>query len=197
MSNYNEEYYIIGMNNNGSQPHLDAENGSPDYYHKETVIEKPKKMKFKLGYPIPRKPKMVDYHPTPYTVISPKIQEIIENFNLKGVQLLPLVIKGKNDELYKDYKLIHIYKIIPALDKGKSDFKWVSNLNIANPIRRLRLKEKVLDEISLEDRLLFRLEENTVFELYHKKIVDAILATNPEGISFTKVSEWNIGSAFK
>ena len=192
MSNYNEEYYIIGMSNNGSYPHLDGENRGMEYYYKREAIEKPKKMKFKLGYPIPRKPKMVDYHPTPYTVISPKIQEIIESFNLKGVQLLPLVIKGKNDELYKDYKLIHIYNIIPALDKGKSDFKWVSNLNIANPIRRLRLKEKVLDEISLDDRLLFRLEENTVFELYHKKIVDTIMATNPEGLQFTKVEDWHI-----
>ena len=78
------------------------------------------------------------------------------------------------------------------MDREKSTFDWDDDLSLANPIEKLVLNEELLNSIPLEERLIFRLEENKVFEIYHKSIVDTIMATNPEGIMFTSVADWHI-----
>jgi hypothetical protein len=57
-------------------------------------------------------------------------------------------------------------------------------------IDRFTLDKEVLGKIPLEERLIFRLEEDETMKLYHKSIVDAIMAVNPTGVQFTKVEDW-------
>ena len=59
----------------------------------------------------------------------------------------------------------------------------------------LSLNEKVLDQVPLEERLVFRLEEDPTF-LFHESVVKALEGANLSGLGFIKVKDWNIGSEF-
>jgi hypothetical protein len=75
------------------------------------------------------------------------------------------------------------------MDKEKSDFEEddYGDYNIES----FQLDEKVLKKIPLEERLVFKLKEDGTIELYHRSVVDAIMATKPEGVMFTKVEDWS------
>jgi hypothetical protein len=58
------------------------------------------------------------------------------------------------------------------------------------------LDTTTLSKIPLKDRLCFRLGELFTHQLFHKSIVEKITETNPTGIRFIKVEDYNVGSAF-
>ena len=190
------EYYIVDANDNGQYPLL-VVTENEDYEFEEEMIENPEPMTYVLGEPVPKKPVMADYHFSERSVISKKIYDALVPKNIEGIQFIPAIITGKKDEIYEDYFYFHIYNYLSVMDKEKSIYKWMKTANVANPIEKLVLNQKALEEIPLEKRLIFRLRENDTFELFHKSIVDVIMATEPKGIQFTKVENWNISTPFK
>ncbi|GHV35523.1 hypothetical protein FACS1894178_5270 [Bacteroidia bacterium] len=190
------EYYFIGRANNPQHPLLIADNDCPPYLRKEEYIENPETMAFCFGKPIPRKPKMADYHSQPKSVISKKIFDVLDNMNVKGIQLIPAVIRGKKGETYENYWYIHIINSYPALDREKSIYTWDDFIEVASPLKKVVLNEDFLKTIPLEERLIFYLKENGVKQFFHKSVVDAIMATNPEGVAFYNVKEWQEGQQF-
>lgn len=190
------EYYIIERSGSGSFPLLIEDDGCPYYIKEKKQIENPKHMFFCLGNPIPRKPEMADYHPVPYTVVSHKIFEVIDPLNIKGIQLLPATITGKEDELYEDYFYLHIYNIYEVLDRDLSEYDWDDFIGQASDIEKLILDKEAMNNISLEERLIFKLKEDPTFEFYHQSIVNKIIESNPRGLRFINVDDWNIGTAF-
>ena len=194
--NTNEfEYYIIGMLGIANAPLLIEDEGCPFYIKQKEYIENPERMFFCLGAPVPRNPVMVDYHPVPYTVVSKKIYDILQPLFINGVQLIPATITGKDNVLYEDYFYLHIYNIYELLDRDLSVYDWDDFIEQAEDIEKIVISKNI-EKIPLKERLIFKLKEDPTFEFYHKSVVDAIMATNPEGISFTKVEDWNIGTAF-
>ena len=194
--NTNEfEYYIIGMLGIASAPLLIEDEGCPFYIKRKEYIENPERMFFCLGAPVPRNPVMVDYHPVPYTVVSKKIYDILQPLFINGVQLIPATITGKDNVLYEDYFYLHIYNIYELLDRDLSVYDWDDFIEQAEDIEKIVISKNI-EKIPLKERLIFKLKEDPTFEFYHKSVVDAIMTTNPEGISFTKVEDWNIGTAF-
>lgn len=190
------EYYIINRENNNNYPLLLENKGSPSYAAETDFIENPEEIIFCLGDPIPRKPQMVDYHATPYSVISRKIYNILEPKRVKGVQLIPSTVIGKDGELYKDYWYMHIYNIHAVLDRENSIYKWSEIRQVANFIDKLILDNRKLEEIPLEDRLIFRLKERRTFQLFHKSIVDRITAEDVRGVRFITVDDWSTETQF-
>ncbi|GHT57734.1 hypothetical protein FACS18945_2680 [Bacteroidia bacterium] len=190
------EYYFIGRANNPQHPLLIADNDCPPYLRKKEYIENPETMAFCFGKPIPRKPKMADYHSQPKSVISKKIFDVLDNMNVKGIQLIPAVIRGTKGETYENYWYIHIINRYPALDREKSIYTWDDFIEVASPLKKVVLNEDFLKTIPLEERLIFYLKENGVEQLFHKSVVDAIMATNPEGVAFYNVKEWQEGQQF-
>jgi hypothetical protein len=189
------EYYFINRANNNHHPVLIADTACPPYLRKKEYIENPQRMFFCFGKPIPKKPKMVDYHSSPKSIISKKIFDVLNELKIKGIQLIPATITGKNDEIYEDYWYIHIINRYPAIDREKSDISW-SNMGWVLSINKLVLNEDYLQTISLEERLIFYLAEDGVEQLFHKSVVDAIMATNPEGVVFTNIKDWYQGAQF-
>lgn len=191
------EYYIIERANNSLFPLLIEDDGCPFYIKQKDRIENPERMFFCLGAPIPRKPEMVDYHPVPYTVVSRKIYNILQSMNINGTQLIPATITGKENELYEDYFYLHIYNIYEILDKELSVFsKWNKILKEAMGLSKIVFDKKELDDIPLEKRLIFKLKEKKTIEFYHQSIVDKVMESNPRGIRFINVDDWNEGSVF-
>ncbi|GHV57924.1 hypothetical protein FACS1894182_08150 [Bacteroidia bacterium] len=190
------EYYFIGRANNPQHPLLIEDSDCPPYSWEESRIENPQPMYYCLGKPVPRKPKMVDYHSSPDSVISKKIFDVLDNLNVKGIQLIPAVIRGKNDEIYENYWYIHIINHYSVIDKENSEYDWDSFLGKIWALDKLVLDEEKLKPIPLDERLIFRMPEYTAETLVHKSVVDAIMATNPEGVAFYNVKEWQEGQQF-
>ncbi|GHV35514.1 hypothetical protein FACS1894178_5240 [Bacteroidia bacterium] len=189
------EYYFISRANNPQHPLLIADNDCPPYLRKKEYIENPETMAFCFGKPIPRKPKMADYHSEPNSVISKKIFDVLDNLNIKGIQLIPSIITGKNDEIYENYWYIHIINHYSVIDKENSECEW-NTLGKIRALDKLVLDEEKLKAIPLDERLIFRMPEYRVEALFHKSVVDAIMATNPEGVAFYNVKEWHEGQQF-
>ena len=194
--NTNEfEYYFIGRDNNEQHPLLVEDSNCPPYKLERIAIDNPLSMEYRLGKPIPKKPKMVDYHSAVNSVISKKIFDVLAPMNIKGVQLIPAIITGKDDKIYEDYWYAHIYNYFPALDRENSNCRWDSR-GVAYQMRKIVLNEDFLKTLPLEERLIFYLSENRVNQFFHKSVVDVIMATNPEGLRFYNVREWQEGLQF-
>lgn len=196
MSKTQSEYYIITRANNPNYPLLIEDEGSPYYIKQKEYIPNPERMFFCIGAPIPRKPKLVDYHPVPYTVVSDKIESILAPLSIDGIQFIPATITGKDDELHENYFYLHIYNIYDALDEVSSIYDWDDFIEQAENIEKIVISSRLMD-MPLENRLIFKLKEDPTFELYHKSVVDQVMSSNPEGIRFISVDEWNAGSALE
>ena len=148
------EYYKIGRSNDKNIPLLEESSDCPDYLYEEGPIENPKLMLFELGDPVPRKPKMADYHASPNTVVSKKIFNILSPLKIEGIQLLPATITIKN-EVLKDYWALHIYHHIKCVDTKLSECAIKSTR--LSRVNKLVLDKKILEKIPLNKRLIFRL----------------------------------------
>ena len=197
--NTNEfEYYFIESSGIADVPLLrnddDIDPDALDFLLKKEYanIEKPVQLCF--NSPIPKNPRMVDYHSLPDTVFSEKIYDVLSPMNIEGVQFVPAIINGKDGESYENYWVVNAYTRIECFDKEKSIYEV--RRNRWKKIEKVYLDKNLLSEIPVNKRLIFKPIETGRFELYHKSIVDAIMAVNSEGIRFVKVEDWFEGVAF-
>ena len=182
------EYYRIFSTNDPDIP-LIKEDTDTDYLYKtKRRIENPELMVFKLAEPIPRIPKFVDYHWTPRTVLSQKIYEILAPLNINTIQLLPAIIEDTKGNKHENYWGLKHLRKMDCLDRELSDCEFKSYG--LNNIKKLVLDKKILQEIPLEDRLIFLLGEQP-YDLFHVSIVNAIMEINPEGIQFINIEDFN------
>jgi hypothetical protein len=192
------DYYIIGGDGNPSAPLLRADGDQDTWFligDEPVEIEKPMELCF--NSPIPRNPKMLDYHSLPDTVVSKKIYEALAPMNVYGIQLVPAVVRNnKTNDIYEDYWVVYVYNEISCVDRNLSEYTVDEDNGSIRQIYTLVLDKKVLENIPLEKRLVFRLGEGISKLIYHKSVVDAIMAVNPEGIRFGKIKDWYEGIQF-
>ena len=188
------EYYRMTRKNDNTIPLLDQDTGCPIYLSKKVPIEKPELMLFRFGKPVPKNPKMADYHSSPDSIISKRIADILAPMNIEGIQLIPALIKGKNDELFTEYYALHIYNRIKCVDPQKSD--CTIKTFMLDDVKKIVLDKNILADIPLEKRLIFRLKEDSSYQLCHFSIVEKIMSARPEGVRFTNIEEWSEGSFF-
>lgn len=182
------EYYIVLWSDDDDIPRLVENDDCPEYLYAAKPIEKPELMQFDLGDPIPRKPKMTDYLTSPKPVVSKKIYDVLEPMKIEGIQLLPAIIHGKDEHIFDNYWAVHIYNIIKCVDTKLSKCK-IGNARLSK-VEKIVLDKNILNQIPLNKRLIFRLKEDTSYELFHVSIMNAIMKVNPTGIRFIKIEEW-------
>ena len=191
----NHEYYLIGSDGNPDAPLLNG-SGRDSFKFKRIPVVITKPVRLVYNPPVPRKPRMIDYHSMPDSVVSRKIYNVLEPMNIKGIQLVPAVIKGKNDVIFEDYWIIHIYNRIDCMDRERSIYETDDD-NEVHFIEKLYLDRKKLEEIPVEERLIFSLESHRSKRIYHKSVVEAIMSVNPEGVMFYPIEEWYDGIQFE
>jgi hypothetical protein len=79
------------------------------------------------------------------------------------------------------------YNDIAAMDKEKSEF---TKPRRAYFISKFVLDREALKKIPLEKRLVFVLKEAPSRVVFHKSVVDAIMAENPTGVQFRPIENW-------
>lgn len=147
--------------------------------------------------PIPKEPRMVDYHSLPSSVFSQKIIDVLTTMGIEGTQFVPAIVSGLNGEEYRDYYIVHCYARKEVFDKERSVYEYDEDDGYWDDIEKLFLDVDLLSKIPLSQRLIFKPKETTRFELYHQSVVDAIMAVNPEGVQFIPVDGWYEGIQFE
>jgi hypothetical protein len=179
---------------------------SPDWDSEENLavqIRKPLTdfgqlpVEFEFNEPYPKSPNMVDcFSNGVNVVISEKLHAVLEPLKIEGLQLIPATIADpRNHTVYDKYYFPHIFNYIECLDRDKSVYtkKAIGTIRM---IQKMTLDTNVLSKTALKNRLIFRLGEFYTFLLFHKSVVDKMMATNPTGIRFVRVEDYHTGSAF-
>jgi hypothetical protein len=202
--NFNEEYYKVFST---------IDNNSPSFFLTDDLdldldldleiserLDNIPLLTFELDEPYPKKnkPLTTDYFGDGGSeIVSQKIYNVLNPLNIEGIQLMPSTIYDpKNKKIYDNCYFLHIYNYIECLDRDKSEYDYDEELNTFHSIDKLLLDASVLSKIPLEKRLIFRLSEFYVEQLFHKSIVEKIMAANPEGIRFVKLTDCTTGTAF-
>ena len=203
--NTNEfDYYFIGSTYPDNVPLLTVDDidrkstMSIGFLSRNELVPENHVARVRFGDPIPRKPKLADYLSLDgiRSVFSKKVYDALKEHEIKGLQLVPTIIRGKKDELHKDFWVANIYQSLYSFDEEESEFGYISELtNTWEDIEEIILDKEALSKIPLEERLVYKAEESS-FVVYHKSIVDIIMSVEPEGVCFTPVEEWNDGSQF-
>ena len=193
--NTNEfEYYLVNPVFDGHIPMVRDDDDYP-----------PRQNPYRLCFasPIPKTPRMVDYHSLRGSIgiYSQKVYDVLAPLNIKGIYLIPAIIRGKNDEEFENYYKMNVMNEYLTFDRDKSEYEfyeaededdedeWVS-------IDKIALNIDALSEIPSEERLIYKSKEHSGYTLYHKSIVDIIMSVNPEGVCFTSVEVWKEGMQF-
>lgn len=190
------DYFVIEAEANSSHPLLQWDEDSGRFYKGERVaVTEP--VRLRLGSPIPVSPVMVDHHTLPEPVFSRRVMELLEPLELHDVQLVPADVKVKPDDVRR-YWLLHVFNEIPCIDRQRSSCTFYPDGSVLG-LNKLVLDERALQEIPLEQRMLFVLAESPSTYVFHRSLVDRILALTPppEGMRFFRVDRWNDSAGFQ
>jgi hypothetical protein len=199
------DYYMIASAGNADFPLLECDDEvNPRAlrflaYDEPAEIESPVALCFNEDTTT-KNPRMADYHHlSGAAVFSQKIYDVLAPLNLDGVQFVPAVVNGNKGEKYENYWIQHTFKPIECFDKEESVYETddFADDGSWDNVEKVSLNKKQLAKIPLEKRLIFVSKETSRFELYHKSVVDAIMAVNPEGLTFIPVEEWHEGIQFE
>ncbi len=190
------DYYVIESATDGNHPLLDMDDVVGLGRAEPLVVEQP--LQLRLGLPVPHSPVMVDHHSLPQPVFSARIAQALEPMELYGVQLLPAAVKVKSDDVRR-YWVLHVYNEIACVDRQRSMLSIDEEDGMVLGIEALVLEERVLEDIPLERRLLFVLAESTSTYVFHRSVVERVLALAPpvEGLRFIRVDMWNDSAGFQ
>lgn len=192
----NDDYYVVTRARSQEHPLL-AWAESAMAFRKGLEVDVSMPVRLRLGAPVPRYPRMVDFHSLPAPVVSQRLADVLRAVPLPGVQLIPADVEVEEGDTRR-YWLVHMWRRLACVDRARSSVTLYPSGDGILDIERLVLDEAVLQEMPLEERLVFRVRE-VVLHLVHRTVVERVLALTPppEGIRFVPVPEWSDGRAFR
>jgi hypothetical protein len=173
------DYYIIERKTDETYPLIMETGYEPDDIN-------PKLIKMAFNDPIPKKPVMADYLKGPENYFMAKIADIIMNLKLDYIKLIETKWVGKQKDIMEKYWCLNVDNDIEAMDKEKSVYKKPRR---AYFIEKFVLDKVALEKIPLKKRLIFVLEEAPSRVVFHKSVVDLIMAVNPTGLQFKPIKD--------
>ena len=194
--NTNEfEYYLITRDGKFASPLLmnddNVNSGGTMFLRNFQRVDDETTIHLEFNPPIPSKPEMTDYlFLQCRAVFSKKIYEILKTVEIKDFQLVPTIIKGKNGEEYFEYWIAGIYREFAFLDTDKSEYSRIDAKGRWGGVEKMVINQEEMSKVLLEERLMYVSKEDPAHVFYHKSIVDLIMSTNPTGVRFISVEEW-------
>ncbi len=192
MTDLNDEYYVLESENNNNYPMIGA-SLRPRSQGRKLVEEYA--LNIYLDDPMPKKPEYVDFHTSgSVPVVSKNMKDLLEPLNIYGIQFITGTEGDVIEELKLDYYLLHIYSRIVCIDRNKSDIS-VGEIGVSD-VTSFVLDNEVLIKTPEEKRLIFKVREYGVIQLFHQSIVDVIESAGLKGLRFIPVKKWNDNAAF-
>ena len=180
--NTNEfDYYLIERKHDETYPLIKEVGYKPNDINPKLIL-------LEFDDPKPRNPVMADFLEGPEVFISAKIADVIKKFNPKGVKFIQTKLTDPKKNVYENYLCMHVENRIEALDKEQSEYEYEYRVY---SITKFVIDRKNLGEIPLEERLIFAPKETPARKVFHKSVVDAIMAENPTGVQFRPLENWS------
>jgi hypothetical protein len=195
MKDLNKEYYVLYPDNNQNYPMIRS-SLSPKARGR-LVDEDNYQLKIYNHTIMPSKPEYVDYHTSGGSpVISFKFVTALKELNLYGAQS----VKGNKgdviEEMKLEYYLLHIYNFIISMDLKKSIYDFNERIQSVSDVEKFTLDSEKLSQIPLEKRLVFRMKEYGVYNMFHQSVVDHLNKFDLKGMRFIPVTSWNDNAHF-
>ncbi len=195
MNDLNNEYYVLYPDNNQNYPMIRS-SLSPKARGR-LVDEDNYQLKIYNHTIMPSKPEYVDYHTSGGSpVISLKFVTALKELNLYGAQS----VKGNKgdviEEMKLEYYLLHIYNFIISMDLKKSTYDFNERIQSVSDVEKFTLDSEKLSQIPLEKRLVFRMKEYGVYNIFHQSVVDHLNKFDLKGMRFIPVTSWNDNAHF-
>ena len=188
-------YYLLKKTNPNMDIPIIKGEGDIGYLMGDELLDNIVTINMVLADPIPPKPKMADYFGLE-PVFSEKIAKVFKSLDDPLMQFFPVKLKGLIDEVY-DYTYIRFCNYQRVIDFEKSECEVDEELDIIEWMERMILSEKKLAAIPLEKRLIFRPRLRGADIIFHKSVVEKVMALEPEGIRFVQVEQWVDGMQFE
>ncbi len=198
---FDDEYYV--MNVDGADNHPMLAWGSVDYDLfleaepiEEGALELP--MQIVFDEPYPKQYKMPDFLMlSGQFAASEKFKSFFEEHKVSGIQFFPVEITDNKKKLITGYYAIHVWKQLPAIDKDNYEGSPVDRFGCIDPLERFSLDAELLNNIPVEERTVFLLEEDSSQIIVHRSIVEAMQAAGLTGMRLWKISEWDGDAMFR
>lgn len=199
MKDYNQEYFFLRRKGNNF-PLVDYINWpDSDIDYLEEEFEDKRVIPFMFSEPLPNAPQIADLHTCAYKlVISKKIKDILSKMYLKNIQFIPATIQDSSGEMHEEYYIIHIYNLIECMDMKAS--AWEADMDdpeMVYNIEKLVLDNEKLNKIPIENRLVLALQEHPLTTVYHRTIIEKILAAKPTGVGVYCLADWDGSNPFE
>lgn len=134
---------------------------------------------------------VAEYFSSPVRALSKRVIESAGLRHIYGVNFVEGMLHDRNQN-YDFYLMNLTSNKIQCMDKSASVYDWDDEYKEVDAIKKLVLDYDVLDKIPLNKRLIFEMEEDNI-TLYHKSIVERIMATNPLGLDFVTPDKFRFG----
>ncbi len=189
------DYYAAYKLRERNVPRLTLSGAGSRLLAQNESLENVEPIEYFMCDPIPPKINLVDFMTSPKAVISDKIADVLRPMNISGIQLLNCVLLGEKEEqdIREGYWGLHIYHRIECVNRELSICRINHGIISAE---KIVLDKSVLEKIPLQDRLIFRLQEDPLYQLFHKSIVDKIMAVNPSNLGFVDLDTPNDRSLY-
>ena len=100
---------------------------------------------------------------------------------LYGINWVPAYISNSNGR--RDYLFINYLQELKCADLDKSEYSYINAIGGLTGLEKLVLDETLLAQTPLNQRLIFMMAESARI-LFHRSIVERIMATNPINTTF-------------
>lgn len=195
MKDYNQEYFYVERDGIDIYPSLHYVKGGGNYVEVDMLASKDVTTKRIMGFDDSTlgDPQLADFHDLKHyaPVITERLKNVLESFNPKDTQFLPTLIRDGHDNEHDGYYILHVYNEIKSMDWEDSDWEKNRFNKEKASIERLVLDNEKIDVIPLEERLVFKVWEDSTHLLFHQSVVEKMLEIAPTGLTVYRLSEYD------
>lgn len=187
-----KEYYVLETSSDNEMFIHSLDSAVDDLLMKDNYIDPTIILKFYFDETTVKEPILYDHIEKGMSpLFSKRVKEVLELFDyFPAVQCVESAITFK-DQIFEEYYYLNILNYISCVDTNHSIFDTKRRTGKIGTFDKLVLLEDTLNNKSLPQRLIFRLEEAASVVLFHESVVEAVMKIEPTGLKFYHVDKWN------
>ncbi len=195
MENFNEEYYVMDCDGADNHPMLAwGETSSRPFISIKEIDSDDLDLPLEIDFdtPCPKKPEMADILDLGSTcVFGEKIKLLFDKLQRPKAQFVPATIITNKKQKIEGHYIFNSWNGIDGIDKNNYIGDAVNPRGRILNLKKFSLDADVLNKLSLEERLLFRLSESPILIIVHKSIKEAIENEQATGFRFYSIEKWS------
>lgn len=197
-----KQYYVLNVDGEDNHPTLEWGDYDDSLFLDDSPIDTSE-----LELPI--EVVFDDPYPSKYTMpdflmlgssfaCTEKVKNLFEKSNVYGVEFFPIdKITDNKSNIIEGYFAMHIWNIIEAIDKLNYIGEKPNRKGHIFDIEKFSLDQSVLQNIPIEQRLIFELKDSPAMYIIHESIFNLISKEDLTGFAFFRVDDWDDDAMFR